>query len=92
MQNIRRSQSDNLFLFGLSFHKCPISSEAEENRSVNGQVNRINNTDYKRFKWAFLKYMCEVNRPVTAAAATTPTPLETTLPPFPPTIIFTDFA
>ena len=44
-----------------------MSSEAEENRrNVNEEVDRIfNNTDYKRFKWAFLKYICEVNRPVT---------------------------
>ena len=25
----------------------------------------FNDSDYKRFKWAFLKYICEVNRPVT---------------------------
>ena len=44
-----------------------MSSEAEQNRrSVNKEVDKIfNNTDYKRFKWAFLKYICEVNRPVT---------------------------
>ena len=44
-----------------------MSLEAEENRtSVAEEVDKIfNNTDYRRFKWAFLKYMCEVNRPVT---------------------------
>ena len=43
-----------------------MSSEAEENRSVNEEVDRIfNNTDYRRFKWAFLKYICDVDRPVT---------------------------
>ncbi|MFL6339128.1 MAG: hypothetical protein ACJ718_08500 [Nitrososphaeraceae archaeon] len=44
-----------------------MSPEAEQNRrSVNKEVDKIfNNSDYKRFKWAFLKYMCEVNRPVT---------------------------
>jgi hypothetical protein len=44
-----------------------MSSEAEQNRrSVNKEVDKIfNNSDYKRFKWAFLKYICEVNRPVT---------------------------
>ena len=59
--------SDNLFLFDRYFVNIIMSSEAEQNRtSVNEEVNRIfNNTDYKRFKWAFLKYMCEVNRPVT---------------------------
>ena len=44
-----------------------MSLEAEENRtSVTEEVDKIfNNTDYKRFKWAFLKYICEVDRPVT---------------------------
>jgi hypothetical protein len=42
-----------------------MSSEAEQNRIVNEVDKIFNNTDYKRFKWAFLKYMCEVNRPVT---------------------------
>ena len=42
------------------------SEEGENPTSLNEQVDRIfNNTDCKRFKWAFLKYICEVNRPVT---------------------------
>jgi hypothetical protein len=59
--------SDNLFLFGQSSYKYRMSSEAEQNRrSVNKEVdNLFNDADYKRFKWAFLKYICEVNRPVT---------------------------
>ena len=44
-----------------------MSSEAEQNhRSVNKEVDKLfNEADYKRFKWAFLKYICEVNRLVT---------------------------
>ena len=44
-----------------------MSSEAEQNRiSLNKEVDKVfNKSDYKRFKWAFLKYICEVNRPVT---------------------------
>jgi len=42
-----------------------MSLEAEENSTSVTEVDKIfNNTDYKRFKWAFLKYICEVNRPV----------------------------
>ena len=44
-----------------------MSSEAEQNhRNVDEKVDSIfNPTDYKRFEWAFLKYICEVDRPVT---------------------------
>jgi hypothetical protein len=44
-----------------------MSSEAEQNhRNVDEKVDSIfNRTDYKRFEWAFLKYICEVDRPVT---------------------------
>jgi len=44
-----------------------MSSEAEQSStSVNKEIDKIfNNSDYKRFKCAFLKYICEVNRPVT---------------------------
>jgi len=44
-----------------------MSSEAEQNhRNFNEEVDSIfNYTDYKRFEWAFLKYICEVDRPVT---------------------------
>ena len=44
-----------------------MSSDTDQNRrSINQEVDKIfNDSDYKRFKWAFLKYMCEVNRPVT---------------------------
>jgi hypothetical protein len=44
-----------------------MSSEPEQNhRSVNKEIDKLfNDADYKRFKWAFLKYICEVNRPVT---------------------------
>jgi hypothetical protein len=44
-----------------------MSSEAEQNhRNVDEKVDSIfNPTDYKRFEWAFLKYICDVDRPVT---------------------------
>ena len=44
-----------------------MSSDTDQNRrSINQEVDKIfNDSDYKRFKWAFLKYICEVNRPVT---------------------------
>ena len=44
-----------------------MSSEAEQNhRNVDEKIDSIfNPTDYKRFEWAFLKYICEVDRPVT---------------------------
>ena len=43
-----------------------MSLEAEENGTSIPEVDKIfSNTYYKRFKWAFLKYICEVNRPVT---------------------------
>jgi hypothetical protein len=44
-----------------------MSSETKQNgRNVDEEVDSIfNHTDYKRFKWAFLKYICEVDRPVT---------------------------